>query len=445
MPAENPPHIIWDTVINAMSAIVETEDVQNLRACQLEKSNGKWYVSAPNKYAIDLIEKSGLWPIVTKTLSKQGINKATLREEIPDLFTHSEKKAQKKSVDREIKSKLDPEYQFDSFVEGESNTTAFNAAKRISEGLFSDEFNPLLIYGGTGLGKSHLMHAIGNTLVAKGKKRVLYLTAEEFSNDFIRTIREADRSMTEFNDYYRSADALLIDDIQFFVGKDRSQAEFFHTFNSLFSRSCQIVLTSDKLPKEIPEMEPRLRSRFGSGLSVSVEPPGFETRVAILQRKAEKLKFNLPMQTAQFIAENIASNVRELEGALRKVYAMYSFSEKKEDVSVEFARNALKDLLTAQNKQISLANIRKVVAAHFGITLTDLDSESRKASVRLPRQTAMSLVRELTNLSTTDIGKAFGGRDHSTVINSCKRISTMLEKDEKFNEIYKGLKLTIMG
>ncbi len=430
----------WVNTINTLKPLLTDNDTNLLNSCKLSEENGQWYIDTPNKFALDHLKK--LLDTIQLALKKQDINTVDIRIVKPDLFSYGKAKKEKKG--RTFESKLNTDYQFDNFVVGQSNDNAYAAAKRISEGLFSEDFNPLLIYGGTGLGKSHLMHAAGNALVAKGHQRVLYVTAEEFTNDYISTLGNPKRSMQEFNEYYRNADALLIDDVQFLGGKDRSQAEFFHTFNSLFDKKRPIILTCDRYPKEIDGLEPRLQSRFGSGLTVSVVPPEFETRVAILRNKAIKLDFDLPDDVAQFIAHNIASNVRDLEGALRKVYA-YSQFRHTSTPDQSLAREALNDHIKAQNKQITLENIRKVVAKHYDVTIADLDSPSRKASVRLPRQVAMHLARNLTQHSTTEIGQCFGGRDHSTVLNACKRIDESLKTDSNFKEKYKGLEMTITG
>lgn len=429
----------WETIIDSLKPILSEDLINLLKSCELSQENQQWFVNAPNPYAMKTLEKKVL-PVIGLALEKNGIGKFKLRVHQPDIF--DEQQAKRRSGGRQYKSNLNLEYQFENFVVGQSNDNAYAAALRISTGEFNPQFNPLLIYGGTGLGKSHLMHAVGNALRSNGRNRVIYLTAEEFTNDFIAMLQ--DKKIQEFNDYYRSADALLIDDVQFLGGKERSQTEFFHTFNSLFDRHCPIILTCDRFPKEIDGLEPRLQSRFGQGLTVSVVPPDLETRIAILKNKAERLNFELPEDVAHYIAEHVVSNVRDLEGALKNVYMRCEMRQLKKP-DIKLARETLGDLLKAKSKQISLENIRNVVARHYKITIVDLDSESRKASVRLPRQIAMHLARKLTSHSTTEIGQCFGGRDHSTVINACKQIDKELEKDQQFKDLYRGLEMTVTG
>lgn len=432
----------WRHVIDSLAPIMDNDAITLLRSCVLKRNDKHWILCAPNKFALDKLEEKYLGS-VRLALEKQGVGdiRTKIGDPQEDLFAQSKQRGT--SQHKPFTSHLNSDYQFDNFVVGKSNDNAFAAAHRVSEGLLSDEFNPLLIYGGTGLGKSHLMHAAGNALRARGKVRIMYLTAEEFTNDFTNTIKDPKRSMREFTEYYRTVDALLIDDVQFLAGKNSSQAEFFHTFNSLFDKKRQIILTCDRYPKEIDGLEERLKSRFGSGLTVSIEAPDYETRVAILHSKAEKLDFELPSEVGQFIAHNVISNVRELEGALRKVYAYCEF--KNAAAQIELAKAALNDLIIAQNKQITLANIRNMVARYYHIDLADLDSKSRKASITLPRQIAMHLAKSLTRHSYPEIGNAFGGRDHSTVIHACEKISRLCDEDLDFHEEYKGVRMTITG
>lgn len=440
---ENSPKYLWTTLVDSVRPILSDDDIHILNACILNEEAGKWQLYVPNAFALKTVNEK-LLPIIQLALEKKGIQKITTIQGEPktaDLFNYKERKKEKAT--RKFKSNLNTDYQFENFVVGSSNDKAYHAAYRIGSGIFSIEFNPLVIYGGTGLGKSHLMHAIGNALRNHGRDRVLYLTAEEFTNDFIETLGNPKASMDDFRQYYRGVDALLIDDVQFLGGKDQSQAEFFNTYNSLIDKKCPIILTSDCLPREIPDLEPRLKSRFGQGLSVSVMPPNYETRVAILMRKAQSLNFYLSNEVAQFIAHHVVSNVRELEGALRKIYAQCDFL--KQEATIPVAREALQDLINAQNKQISLPNIRKIVANHYHVNEADLDSKSRKSTILLPRQVAMHLTRQLTQHSTTEIGKHFGNRDHSTVINACKRIDDLLANDHIFAETYQQLKMTIQG
>jgi len=299
-----------------------------------------------------------------------------------------------------------------------------------------DAYNPLFIYGGSGLGKTHLMHAAGNLLLkSKPDAKVVYLHSERFVGDMVKAFQS--NTINEFKNFYRSVDALLIDDIQFFAGKDRSQEEFFHTFNALLEGGQQMILTCDRYPKEIDGLEERLKSRFGWGLTVAVEPPELETRVAILMKKAEQSKIHLPSDTAFFIAQKIRSNVRELEGALKRVIASAHFTGK--EIDTEFVREALKDLLALHDRQISISNIQRTAAEYYNIKMADLLSKRRTRSVARPRQVAMALAKELTSHSLPEIGDAFGGRDHTTVLHACRKVVELKETNADIREDYKNL------
>ena len=302
-------------------------------------------------------------------------------------------------------------YTFDNFIEGKSNQLALAAAKQVAQNP-GDSYNPLFLYGGVGLGKTHLMHAVGNALKQENPQaKVVYLHSERFVADMVKAIQL--NAISDFKRYYRSVDALLIDDIQFFAKKDRSQEEFFHTFNALLEGGQQMILTCDRYPKEIDGLEERLKSRFGWGLTVAVEPPELETRVAILMKKATQARIDLPPDAAFFIAQRIRSNVRELEGALKRVIASAHFIGK--PIDVDLVKDSLKDLLALQDKQVSLDNIQRTVAEYYKIKVADLMSRRRSRSVARPRQVAMALAKELTNHSLPEIGDSFGGRDHTTV------------------------------
>ncbi|GAB1265380.1 chromosomal replication initiator protein DnaA [Aurantivibrio infirmus] len=333
------------------------------------------------------------------------------------------------------RSYLNKNFTFQSFVEGKSNQLGLAAAGQVAENP-GGSYNPLFIYGGVGLGKTHLMHAVGNELVKRDSNaKVVYLHSERFVADMIKALQL--NAMNDFKRYYRSVDALLIDDIQFFAGKDRSQEEFFHTFNALLEGGQQIILTCDRYPKEINGLEERLKSRFGWGLTVAVEPPELETRVAILMKKAEETNMDLPHEAAFFIAQKIRSNIRELEGALKRVIANAHFMRRR--IDVDLVREALKDLLALQDKQVSIDNIQRVVAEYYKIKISDLLSKRRNRSVARPRQVAMSLAKELTNHSLPEIGDAFGGRDHTTVLHACRKIKTLREEDGDIREDCKNL------
>ena len=370
-----------------------------------------------------------------------GVDALTPAERLPaDLFSGREVAPpvqstggqRKVEVEGAIKhgSSLNRGFTFASFVEGKSNQLGLAAAQQIADNP-GGAYNPLFIYGGVGLGKTHLMHAVGNALVDRNPNaKVVYLHSERFVADMVKALQL--NAISDFKRYYRSVDALLIDDIQFFAGKERSQEEFFHTFNALLEGGQQIILTCDRYPKEIDGLEERLKSRFGWGLTVAVEPPELETRVAILMKKAEQVGVELPHDSAFFIAQRIRSNVRELEGALRRVIANAQFTGRAiDDILV---REALKDLLALQDRLVSVDNIQRVVAEYYKIKVADLLSKRRSRSVARPRQVAMSLAKELTNHSLPEIGDAFGGRDHTTVLHACRKIRELQESDGDIRE-----------
>ncbi|MFY0663588.1 MAG: chromosomal replication initiator protein DnaA [Natronospirillum sp.] len=327
---------------------------------------------------------------------------------------------------------LNPGFTFTSFVEGKANQMALAASKQVAANE-GGGYNPLFIYGGVGLGKTHLMHAIGNEVVQRNQNaRVLYIHSERFVADMVKALQQG--AMNDFKRFYRSLDALLIDDIQFFSGKDRTQEEFFHTFNALLEGNQQVILTCDRFPKEMDGLEDRLKSRFSWGLTVAVEPPDLETRVAILKKKAEKEKVRLSDEAAFFIAQRIQSNVRELEGALKRVIANAQFTRSR--ITLGFIKDTLKDLLAAQDKQISIDNIQRMVAEYYNIKINDLLSKRRSRSVARPRQMAMALAKELTSHSLPEIGAAFGGRDHTTVLHACRKVKELLESSSELREDY---------
>ena len=336
-------------------------------------------------------------------------------------------------------SYLNRTFTFENFVEGKSNQLARAAAWQVADNP-KHGYNPLFLYGGVGLGKTHLMHAVGNHLLKKNPNaKVVYLHSERFVADMVKALQL--NAINEFKRFYRSVDALLIDDIQFFAKKERSQEEFFHTFNALLEGGQQVILTSDRYPKEIEGLEERLKSRFGWGLTVAVEPPELETRVAILMKKADQAKVDLPHDAAFFIAQRIRSNVRELEGALKRVIAHSHFMGR--DITIELIRESLKDLLALQDKLVSIDNIQRTTAEYYKIKISDLLSKRRSRSVARPRQVAMALSKELTNHSLPEIGDAFGGRDHTTVLHACRKIAELRESDADIREDYKNLLRTL--
>ena len=334
---------------------------------------------------------------------------------------------------------LKAHYTFANFVVGPSNQLAHAAAQAVAEKPGSS-YNPLFIYGGVGLGKTHLMHAIGNLVMAgRPDARVAYVHSEQFVGDMVRALQH--NSINDFKQYYRSLDALLIDDIQFFAGKERSQEEFFHTFNNLLEGRQQVILTCDRYPREVNGVEERLKSRFGWGLTVAIEPPELETRVAILMKKAQQANIHLPDEVAFFIAQRIRSNVRELEGALRRVHANSQFTGKQ--ITLTFTKEALSDLLVLHDKLVTIENIQKTVADYYKIRVSDLCSNSRLRAFSRPRQIAMALAKDLTDHSLPEIGEAFGGRDHTTVLHAIRKVKELQQSDEAIREDFTNLMITL--
>ena len=334
-----------------------------------------------------------------------------------------------------IKHNLNTCFTFEIFVEGKANHLAAAAARQVAENP-GGSYNPFFIYGGVGLGKTHLMHAIGNQLMKdKPNARVVYLHSERFVADMVNALRH--NKIDEFKRFYRSLDALLIDDIQFFANKEQSQEEFFHTFNTLLEGNKQVILTSDRFPKEVDGLEDRLKSRFGWGLTIAVEPPEFEMRVAILLKKASEFGVTLPDEVAFFIAKRLRGNVRDLEGALKRVGAYAQFTQ--QALTVEVVKEALKDLLALQQKMVTLENIQKTVADYYKIRVADILSKRRTRNIARPRQIAMGIAKELTNHSLPEIGDAFGGRDHTTVLHAVRKVKELRETDHHIDEDFNSL------
>lgn len=429
-----------------------------LRPLQAHTDEQRFILFAPNRFVVDWVKKHFFSRIeelikqfcgdeiksisieigskTSSTDSDSGSSGSFTTKTKPSAPTSAAaiKVAPKKAVDYKS-SHLNKKFVFESFVEGNSNQLARAASMQVAERP-GDAYNPLFIYGGVGLGKTHLMHAIGNSILKNNPDaKILYLHSERFVADMVKAIQT--NSINEFKRFYRSLNALLIDDIQFFAGKDRSQEEFFHTFNALLEGQQQIILTSDRYPKEIEGMEERLKSRFGWGLTVAVEPPELETRVAILISKAEQSNIELPYEVAFFIAKRIRSNVRELEGALRRVIANAHFTGK--PITIEFVHEALRDLLALQDKLVTIENIQKTVAEYYKVKVADILSKRRSRSIARPRQMAMALSKELTNHSLPEIGDHFGGRDHTTVIHACRKVKELIQDDSDFAEDYKNL------
>ena len=381
----------------------------------------------------------GSKPIIDNNVANNSIAKNTTGNESLFTKTNSAPKATEPESNIPKKTNVRQNYTFDNFVEGKSNQLARAAASQVADNP-GTAYNPLFIYGGTGLGKTHLLHAVGNgILLNKPNAKIAYMHSERFVQDMVRALQN--NAMEKFKQYYRSVDALLIDDIQFFAGKERTQEEFFHTFNALLEGNQQVILTSDRYPKEINGVDDRLKSRFGWGLTLAIEPPELETRVAILKRKAEESQINLADEVAFFIAKRLRSNVRELEGALNRVIANANFTGRA--ITIDFVREALRDLLALQDKLVTIDNIQRTVAEYYKIKIADLLSKRRNRSVARPRQIAMALSKELTNHSLPEIGDAFGGRDHTTVLHACRKVKSLREETHDIKEDYSNLIRTL--
>ena len=397
------------------------------------KKEGKFIkLSAPNDFILNHVKENYLSDIEKLVPSKLNLS---IKFNVMDKSTFVEK------LDRPDNQNpgLVESFTFDNFVEGKSNHMALAAAKQVALNPQGD-YNPLFIYGGVGLGKTHLMHAVGNEILnSSPEKRIVYVHSEKFVADMVKALQLG--AMSEFKSFYRNADALLIDDIQFFAGKEQSQEEFFHTFNTLLDRNHQMILTCDKYPKEIEGLEERLKSRLGWGLPVIVEPPELETRAAVLLQKSQLMGVELPNDCAIYIAQRIRSNIRELEGALKRVVANSKFSNATIDIA--FVKESLKDLFVISAKMVSIDNIQKTVAEYYNIKLSDLLSKRRSRSITRPRQLAMALTKELTSHSLPEIGESFNGRDHTTVIHACTKISELRKELPSLEEDYRNLTRTL--
>ncbi|MCL7421474.1 MAG: chromosomal replication initiator protein DnaA [Methylobacter sp.] len=433
---------IWNNCLSKLENEISSSDFSTwIRPLQAIESDGQIKLLAPNRFVLDWV-KQHHFAKIEETIHEFSNGELGLileigskKSTVPTAATIA-KPAETKKASPNFLNKA---FTFDNFVEGKSNQLAKAASIQVSENI-GKAYNPLLIYGSSGLGKTHMMHAIGNAVLQKNPSAtIVYLHSEKFVQDMVKALQQ--NSINTFKEYYRGVDVLLIDDIQFFAGKERSQEEFFHTFNTLLEKKHQVVLTCDKYPKEIIGLEDRLKSRFGWGLPVSIEPPDMETRAAILMKKAHLANVDLPQEVAFFIAKRIPSNVRDLEGALRRVIANAQFTGR--EITTEFTKEALHDLISLQDKLVNIDNIQKTVAEYFKIRVADLSSKNRRQSITRPRQMAMSLARELTSHSFPEIGEAFGGRDHTTVMNACKRISELKEADSKVAEDYSNLLRTL--
>lgn len=440
---------IWQKCLSLLQEEYPAQQFNTwLRPLQAETQDSTLVLLAPNRFVVDWVKthfnerinelvRQLFGDTITQVNIEVGTKTANTDLPTQAVVSNSSQvmDAPNKTVIDNHHNNLNKKFVFDSFVEGNSNQLARAAALQVAERP-GDAYNPLFIYGGVGLGKTHLMHAIGNTILKNNPQaKVLYLHSERFVADMVKALQT--NAINEFKRFYRSLNALLIDDIQFFAGKDRSQEEFFHTFNALLEGQQQIILTSDRYPKEIEGVEERLKSRFGWGLTVAVEPPELETRVAILISKAEQSNIILPYEVAFFIAKRIRSNVRELEGALRRVIANAHFTGK--PITIEFVNEALRDLLALQDKLVTIENIQKTVAEYYKVKVADLLSKRRSRSIARPRQMAMALAKELTNHSLPEIGDHYGGRDHTTVIHACRKVKELILEGGDFAEDYKNL------
>lgn len=444
--------LIWQECLQCLrNEISQQELSQWISPLQIEQTGDGIVLFAPNDYVLDTVSTLYLSTIekVLNDLRRKdekppvrvslmiGTKRVVLAHTPVPMMPNktSEVSTQNKEPIIAHQSNLNTGYTFGNFVEGKSNHLAKAAATQVAENP-GGAYNPLFLYGGVGLGKTHLMHAVGNLIHQNNPDaRVVYLHSERFVADMVRALQN--NAISEFKNYYRTVKALLIDDIQFFAGKERSQEEFFHTFNVLLEGQQQIILTSDRYPKEINGIEERLKSRFGSGLTVAVLPPDLETRVAILMNKALLSHIDLPHEVAFFIAKRVRSNVRELEGALKRVIANAQFTGSV--ITLEFVQEALKDLLAIQQKLVSIDNIMKTVAEYYKVKVSELLSKRRSRSVARPRQLAMALCKELTNHSLPEIGEAFGGRDHTTVLHACRQIKTLCETGIDIAEDFSNL------
>jgi chromosomal replication initiator protein len=437
---------LWSRCVSALeNELPEQQFNVWVRPLQWVQAEGALRLLAPNRFVVDWV-RSNLLERIGQLLQELGD-----AEPLPvtvEVGSRPALRSEPIASERAVKSgpnavgvPLNREFTFDSFVEGKSNHFAKAAALQVA-GNPGRAYNPLFIYGGVGLGKTHLMHAIGHLITHRdADARVAYVHSERFVSDMVRALQH--NRINDFKSSYRTLHALLIDDIQFFAGKEHSQEEFFHTFNALLEGQHQVILTCDRYPREVNGLEERLKSRFGWGLTVAIEPPELETSVAILIGKAQAVGVELPEEVAFFIAKRIRSNVRELEGALRRVIANSRFTG--HPITLEFTKEALRDLLSLQARLITVENIQKTVADYYKVRVGDLLSKRRSRSVARPRQVAMALAKELTTHSLPEIGDAFGGRDHTTVMHACKRIKQLRDLEQRIQEDYSNLLRTLTG
>ena len=436
---------LWRRSLERLENELSAEDMHTyLMPLQASEDADGLRLLAPNAYTLDFV-KAEFLPRIGKVVNHLHGSPLRVRLEVGALASRRIEKAagkfQSSTDTAEFEHNLDPHYTFDSFVEGKSNQLAKASAIQVANNP-GRAYNPLLLYGGTGLGKTHLMHAAGNLIRANNPTtKVMYLRSEQFVSAMIDSLRT--KKMDDFKRRFRDVDALLIDDIQFFAGKNTTQEEFFHTFNALFEGKQQIILTCDKYPKEVDNLEPRLKSRLGWGLSVAIEPPDFETRAAILLAKSAARGLDVPESVAFVIAKRMRSNVRDLEGALNTLAARANFMGL--PITEDFAQETLRDLLTVHSQSITVSNIQKTVADYYQLRLSDLLSMNRSRSLARPRQIAMALSKELTEHSLPEIGKAFGGRDHTTVLHACRTIRDLSLIDGKLRQDWEKLLRELTG
>ncbi len=445
---------LWNRCLRVLESELPPQQFNTwVRPLQAVESHGELRLLAPNRYVIEWlgdhsVERirqllgefaDGAAPeLVLDVGTRSSVALRDSRRPPPEAAVGGRGK---RAVPLMLGSRINAEFTFDNFVEGKSNQLAKAAAIQVA-GNLGKAYNPLFIYGGVGLGKTHLMHAVANRVKElNADARLAYVHSERFVGDMVKALQH--NTINDFKSAYRSVDALMIDDIQFFAGKERSQEEFFHTFNALLESQQQVILTCDRYPKEVDGLEERLKSRFGWGLTVAIEPPELETCVAILMSKAASSQVDFPEEVAFFVAKRIRSNVRELEGALRRVVATSHFTGR--PITLEFAKEALRDLLALQEKLVTVENIQKTVAEYYKIRIADLLSKRRSRSIARPRQVAMALAKELTNHSLPEIGDAFGGRDHTTVLHACRKIKELRESERRIGEDYMNLLRTLTG
>lgn len=437
---------LWEQCLQQLEGEIPPQQINTwVRPLQAQTHHHELLLFAPNKFVLDWVSDNYISNI-TNIINKLTDNKTQILLKIGSSkpqqsspASHIKKASSKIPHNENITHNLNSAFTFDSFVVGKSNELAKAAAIQVSENP-GTSYNPLFIYGGVGLGKTHLMHAVGNSLIQSNQNaKVCFISSERFVSDMVQSLQK--NAIDDFKNHYRSLDLLLIDDIQFFANKERSQEEFFHTFNTLIENNKQIILTCDCYPKEINGLEERLKSRFGWGLPIPVEPPDLETRVAILKSKAASSGVDLADEVAFFMGNRIKSNVRELEGALRRVLANANFTGK--PITLDFTKEALRDLIALQNKRISIDNIQKTVAEYYKIRISDLLSAKRTRSIARPRQIAMALAKELTQYSLPEIGNQFGGRDHTTVLHATRKVKELRDSEQAVDEDYINLLRTL--